>query len=71
MIDAGTDDTVSVIEGIARQCPDIRTKILCNPRQMGASQFNQLGDLERRALRSGNVHSAADWRNVLEPVVAR
>src|SRR6266571_3561552 len=33
--------------------------------------FNQLGDLERCALRSGNVHSAADWRNVLEPVVVR
>src|SRR6266704_6927294 len=33
--------------------------------------FDQLGDLERCALRSGNVHSAADWRNVLEPVVAR
>jgi hypothetical protein len=33
--------------------------------------FNQLGDLERCALRSGNVHSAADWRAVLEPVVAR
>jgi len=33
--------------------------------------FNQLGDLERCALRSGNVHSAADWRDVLEPVVAR
>ena len=25
--------------------------------------FNQLGDLERCALRSGNVHSAADWRD--------
>jgi len=33
--------------------------------------FNQLGDLERCALRSGNVHSAADWRKVLEPVVVR
>jgi Transposase DDE domain group 1 len=33
--------------------------------------FNQLGDLERCALRSGNVHSAAGWRVVLEPVVAR
>src|SRR6266581_3739623 len=33
--------------------------------------FNQLGDLERCALRSGNVHSAAGWREVLEPVVAR
>src|SRR5260370_14080819 len=32
---------------------------------------NQLGDLERCALRSGNVHSAASWREVLEPVVAR
>src|ERR1700680_4687134 len=33
--------------------------------------FNQDGDRERCALRPGNVHSAADWRNVLEPVVAR
>jgi hypothetical protein len=33
--------------------------------------FNQFGDLERCALRSGNVHSAADWQDVLEPVVAR
>jgi hypothetical protein len=33
--------------------------------------FNQLGDLERCALRPGNVHSAAGWRDVLEPVVSR
>ena len=33
--------------------------------------FNQFGDLERCALRSGNVHSADSWRAVLEPVVAR
>ena len=33
--------------------------------------FNQLGDLERCALRPGNVHSADGWRDVLEPVVAR
>ena len=33
--------------------------------------FNQLGDLERCALRSGNVHSAAGWRDVLGPVVVR
>src|SRR5277367_1388422 len=33
--------------------------------------FNQLGDVERCALRSGNVHSADGWRMVLEPVVAR
>jgi hypothetical protein len=33
--------------------------------------FNQFGDLERCSLRSGNVHSAADWRDVLDPVVAR
>jgi len=33
--------------------------------------FNQFGDLERTTLRSGNVHSADDWRSVLEPVVAR
>ena len=33
--------------------------------------FNQFGDLERARLRKGNVHSAEDWRSVLEPVVAR
>jgi hypothetical protein len=33
--------------------------------------FNQFGDLERCALRPGNVHSAEDWRDVLEPVVGR
>jgi hypothetical protein len=33
--------------------------------------FNQLGDVERCALRSGNVHSAEGWRAVLEPVIAR
>jgi hypothetical protein len=33
--------------------------------------FNQFGDLERCALRSGNVHSADGWRDVMEPVVAR
>ncbi len=31
--------------------------------------FNQFGDLERSALRPGNVHSAHGWRDVLEPVV--
>jgi hypothetical protein len=33
--------------------------------------FNQFGDLERCLLRPGNVHSAKDWRSVLEPVIAR
>ena len=33
--------------------------------------FNRFGDLERCALRPGNVHSADGWRKVLEPVVAR
>ena len=33
--------------------------------------FNQFGDLERCALRPGNVHSADGWRAVLDPVVAR
>jgi Transposase DDE domain group 1 len=32
---------------------------------------NQFGDVERCALRSGNVHSADGWRAVLEPVIAR
>ena len=34
-------------------------------------KINQFGDVERCALRPGNVHSAADWRAVLEPVIAR
>jgi hypothetical protein len=34
------------------------------------SVFNQLGDVERCALRPGNVHSGDGWRAVLEPVVA-
>ena len=33
--------------------------------------FNQFGDLERCLLRAGHVHSAEDWRLVLEPVIAR
>ncbi len=33
--------------------------------------FNQFGDLERCALRTGNGHSADGWREVLEPVMAR
>ena len=33
--------------------------------------FNQFGDVERCALRTGNVHSAARWRAVLEPVIVR
>ena len=33
--------------------------------------FNQHGDLEQSLLRNGNVHSADDWRSVLEPVVVR
>ena len=33
--------------------------------------FNQFGDLERCALRPGNVHCAHRWRDVLVPVVER
>ncbi len=33
--------------------------------------FNQFGDVEFALLREGNVHSAKDWRTVLEPIVAR
>jgi hypothetical protein len=36
-----------------------------------AASASQLGDLERCALRPGNVHSAEGWRAVLEPVIAR
>jgi hypothetical protein len=33
--------------------------------------FNQFGDVEGTLLREGNVHSAQDWRAVLEPIVGR
>ena len=33
--------------------------------------FNQYGDLERCALRPGNVHSSDGWEDVLKPVLAR
>jgi hypothetical protein len=33
--------------------------------------FNQFGDLERCALRPGNVHSADGWEGVLKPIVVR
>lgn len=33
--------------------------------------FNQFGDLERCALRPGNVHSADGWEDVLKPVLVR
>src|SRR5262245_20562437 len=33
--------------------------------------FNRFGDMERCALRAGNVHSADGWESVLKPVVIR
>ena len=33
--------------------------------------FNEFGDCEGAMLRSGNVHSAECWRQVLEPIVTR
>ncbi len=33
--------------------------------------FNHFGDLERAMLREGQVHSADNWRAVLEPVIKR
>ena len=33
--------------------------------------FNQFGDCEAAKLRPGNVHSADDWQEVLDPVVER
>jgi hypothetical protein len=33
--------------------------------------FNQFGDLERCALRPGNVHSSVGWEGVLKPVIER
>ena len=33
--------------------------------------FNQFGECEGAKIRPGNVHSAHEWREVLEPIVAR
>lgn len=33
--------------------------------------FNQVGDCEGAKLRAGNVHSAEDWQEILDPVVER
>jgi hypothetical protein len=47
---------------------------LAGRRHLGADPlflFNEFGDLERCALRPGNVHSADAWRDELEPVVAQ
>jgi hypothetical protein len=33
--------------------------------------FNQHGDVEGALLREGNVHSAKDWKSVLDPIVDR
>jgi len=33
--------------------------------------FNQFGDVEFALLRGGNVHSADDWKTVLEPIFSR
>jgi hypothetical protein len=33
--------------------------------------FNHFGDLEGCLLREGNVHSAKDWKTVLDPIVVR
>ena len=33
--------------------------------------FNQFGDLENVMLRSGNVHSAANWQQIITPAVER
>ena len=36
-----------------------------------AVRVQSVGDLERCALRPGNVHSADGWKDVLDPVVQR
>jgi glycosyltransferase involved in cell wall biosynthesis len=43
VVDAGTDDTVTVVESIARQFPGIQTKILHNPTRVGAAQSRNFG----------------------------
>jgi glycosyltransferase involved in cell wall biosynthesis len=46
VIDAGSDDTATVVDSIAGQFPGIRTKIIRNPARVGASQSRNLGVAE-------------------------
>src|SRR5258708_9927263 len=46
VIDAGTDDTETVIVNTARQFPSVRTKLVRNPTRVGASQSRNLGGAE-------------------------
>ena len=62
----GMDSSVSPTHGDHRLLRPLRLHLL-----PPLFVFNQFGDLERSALRAGNVHSAHDWKDVLEPVVAR
>ena len=43
VVDAGTDDTPSVIDDLAQRFPGVRVKTLCNPARVGASQSRNLG----------------------------
>jgi hypothetical protein len=54
--------------GVASKWLNIRTY---SAKRLLAKHIADLGDLERCALRPGNVHSADGWRGVLEPVVSR
>lgn len=46
VIDAGTDDTASVIDAIACRFPHVHTRILRNPVRVGASQSRNIGVAE-------------------------
>ena len=43
VIDAGSDETASVIADIARQFPQVRAEVLHNPTRLGASQSRNIG----------------------------
>jgi len=43
VVDAASDDTVSLVNAMAREFPDVHTKIICNPTRVGASQSRNLG----------------------------
>jgi Transposase DDE domain group 1 len=64
-MDSGVSETYGAQEGSAN---DGHFACMCYNLLL---VFNQSGDLERCALRPGNVHSADGWREVLEPALAR
>src|SRR5262249_10880440 len=83
LLDQRGNNSLGILVGDLRQCHVTRSVLrpgqqIAFPMTRNRSIFNccrsladQFGDLERCALRAGNVYSADGWDDVLKPVVAR